>query len=199
MRSRCFFAIFFFGLALPLSAQVTPEASKSGLPFAVGGGFSDYDVDWGHGRMEGGTIWIDWHPTQTPSFLHGFGLEAEARDISLGGNRSKPSNFRLDTVGGGVIYTWQRFHNVHPYAKFLLSLGGIDWNNPVIQFRHETRTVYAPGFGFDTRVLRHVWARIDYEYQAWPQIDLAAPGTHWLDPQGFTVGVEYDFRTTRSR
>jgi opacity protein-like surface antigen len=181
-----------------LFSQVAPSAKEAGLPIAVGGGFSDFDVDWGHGRMGGGTAWIDWHPNTAPSFLHGFALEVEARDISLGGNSTQPRNYRLDTVGGGITYTWPHFQKFHPYCKLLIGLGGIDWNNPDPQFTHETRTVYASGGGFDYRVFRHVWARADYEYQGWPQIDLLAPGTHWLNPQGFTVGVLYDFRNVHS-
>lgn len=193
MHLKSALVILFLTASLPLFSQVAPSATEGGLPIAVGAGFSDFDVDWGHGRMDGGTLWIDWQPNQLPSFLHGFGLEVEARDISLGGNKTQP-NFRLDTGGGGVIYTWRHFHRFHPYGKYLMSYGGIHWNNPDIHFRHETRTVTAPGLGFDYRVFRKVWVRADYEYQFWPDIALQMPGTHVLNPQGFTVGVLYDFK-----
>jgi len=99
----------------------------------------------------------------------------------------------LDTAGGGIIYANRHFHNFHPYGKYLISFGGIDWNNPNPHFRHETRTVTAPGLGVDLRVYRAVWIRADYEYQFWPDIAKFMPGTHVLNPQGFRLGVVYDF------
>jgi opacity protein-like surface antigen len=144
--------------------------------------------------MEGGALWIDYSFTG-PAILHGFGIEAEARDISLGRGPGVPSNFRLDTAGGGVIYTWRHFNNLKPYVKFLDSYGGIDWDNPVPNFKHETRSVPAVGGGIEYRVFRSIWVRGDYEYQFWPDIDISRPNsTHVLNPQGFTIGAMYDFR-----
>lgn len=181
-------------------AQTVPSAIQTGgLPITAGLGVSDYDVDWGHGRMLGGTIWIDYMPSRVPSILHGLGLEAEARDISLNHSSTQPANFRLDTAGGGPIYFAHvaRFPNFHPYGKLILSYGGIDWDNPNPQFTHETRTVMAPGLGFDYRLYRSILLRADYEYQFWPDIAPSSPGTHVLNPQGFTVGAMYDFRHFR--
>jgi opacity protein-like surface antigen len=176
-------------------SQVLPTATaaQSDLPFAVGAGGSSFDVDWGHGRMEGGTVWADWGFNRGPAFTHGFGLEAEARDISLGHSSTQPSNFRLDTAGGGVTYTWTKSHRFRPYGKYLISIGRIDWNNPDPLFRHETRTVTAPGIGLEYRILNRVWARADYEYQYWP--DIAGKGSeHVLNPQGFSFGIMYNFK-----
>lgn len=183
-----------FAAAVPVFSQVVPQARQGQLPFSVGAGISSFDVDWGHGRMLGGTLWADWCPSMIPPFLHGLGLELEGRDISLSRSSSQPSNFRLDTIGGGPIYTLRRFRNFAPYGKYLLDFGGIDWNNPDPRYKHETRTVMAPGLGFTYRIYRGVWARADYEYQFWPQIALMSPGSHVLNPQGFTVGAVYNFR-----
>lgn len=199
MRLRFVLAAIFLLAPLPMLSQVVPSATEGGLPFAVGGGFSDYNIDWGPGRMQGGTVWIDWNPNQAPSFLHGFGLEVEARDISLGGTKNQPPNYRLDAGGGGVVYSWQRFHRFHPYAKFLLAYGGFDWNNPNPHFKHETRTVYAPGGGFDYHFFRHIWVRADYEYQIWPDVRSTRTHERYLDPQGVTVGVLYNFKNVRGR
>lgn len=196
-RTLCL-VVLLLAVAFPLFSQVRPSATESGFPLVVGVGFSDYNVDWGHGRMEGGALWIDWTPRHIPRILRGVGIEVEARDISIGHSSSQPANFRLDTAGGGVIYAWQHFHNFHPYAKYLVSFGGIDWNNPNPQFDHETRTVTAPGLGLEYKVFRNVWVRADYEYQFWPGIAIYLPGKHVLDPQGFTVGASYDFRHIHS-
>jgi opacity protein-like surface antigen len=178
-----------FVSALSVFPQVAPAAySASSAQWSVGLGPSSYDVDWGHGRMEGGTLWIDWQPPQIPPILDGVGVELEGRDISLGHSSSQPANFRLDTAGGGVIYNWKHFRNFRPYAKFIVSFGAIDWDNPDPHYDHETRTVTAYGGGMQFRAFRNLWARVDYEYQAWPSIAFQT-----LDPQGFTVGAMYDF------
>jgi opacity protein-like surface antigen len=186
-------AMLFLAASLPLFAQVAPSATVVGLPLVVGVGFSNYDVDWGHSRMDGGTLWIDYTLKSVPSFLHGIGLEVEARDISL--NRGdKPANFRQDTAGGGAIYTWPHFRNFLPYGKFLVGYGSIDFSDipNLPNYKHDSRTVYAAGGGLQYRFFRHIWVRADYEYQIWPDL---LGGTD--DPQGFTVGATYDFRTLR--
>lgn len=139
--------------------------------------------------MLGGTVWADWHPNRVPAFLRGIGLEAEARDISLGRQAAKPSNFRQDTAGGGVIYNWRHFNNFQPYAKYLIQLGSIDFrlkNDPA--YAHDTRTVLTPGLGFEVHAVGNLWARADYEYQFWNNLF-----GQTLDPQGFTFGVAYRF------
>jgi opacity protein-like surface antigen len=174
--------------------QTGPSATEGGVPLAVGGGVSYWDVDWGHSRMEGGTLWADYYPNRVPSILRGIGLEAEARDVSF--NRGdKPSNFRHDTAGGGVIYAWRHYPNFYPYGKFVMGLASIDFQIPQIPtYTHDTRTFMAPGLGLEYRVYRHVWARADYEYQFWEKFAGNTP-----NPQGFTVGAMYDFRRSNRR
>jgi opacity protein-like surface antigen len=191
-----------FAAAFPAFSQVVPAATSGGhWPLSVGIGPSSYDVDWGHGRMYGGTIWVDYYPGMLPSILHGLGVEAEARDISLDRhedphqqypNWSEQANTREDTAGGGVIYTWRHFRNFHPYGKFLISFGSVDFitglTHATSTYTHDTRTLKAPGLGFEYRIYHQFWARADYEYQDW--------GTllgKTLNPQGFTVGVAYNF------
>ncbi|MGA9425696.1 MAG: hypothetical protein WBV33_11520, partial [Terracidiphilus sp.] len=116
-------------------------------------------------------------------------LEVEARDISLNHSSSQPSNFRQDTVGGGIIYSWPHYARLRPYGKFLMSYGSIDFLTPLFPtYTHDTRTVLAPGLGFDYRVYGPLLVRVDYEYQFWQQL---FSGT--LEPQGFTVGAAYAF------
>jgi hypothetical protein len=199
MRSKWFLSstlgmmLFFF--AIQAFSQVVPAGHEGNLPFAVGAGPSSFDVDWGHGRMLGGTIWADYHPNQLPSLLHGLGLELEARDISLNAN-STQKNYREDTVAGGAIYTWYHYRNFHPYGKFLVGYGSMDFSLPPpnANYSHDTRTLYAPGLGLEQRLFRHVWARADYEYQTWPDfLSRSKSNPTSPNPQGFTLGVAYDF------
>jgi opacity protein-like surface antigen len=181
-------AIGLLTAAIPIFSQVVPQAKETGLPFTLGAGVSSFDVDWGHGRMLGGTLWADWRPGRIPSFLNGFGLEVEARDISLNHSSSQPPNYREDTAGGGPIYTWRRYRNFRPYGKYLIQFGSMDFRASDPTYSHDTRTVSAPGVGLEFRLFRNVWARADYEYQFWPDL---LGGT--ADPQGFTFGASYDF------
>ena len=194
-----------FAAVLPAFSQVAPEYSGRTLPLYVGFGPSGYDVDWGHGRMYGGTIWADWYPAQLPRILHGLGVEVEARDISLHQN-CNPANFcpqknlREDSAGGGVIYSWRHFRNFHPFGKFLIEDGSVDHYLYVVpppagphDQSHAKLTVLTPGLGFEYRIFGPLWARVDYEYQDW--------GTllgKTLNPQGFTVGVSYAFEHAHS-
>lgn len=195
MRVKFFFAtVIATGLcwlAKPAFSQVAPAAREASIPFSVGAGVSNFDMDWGHTRMYGGTLWADWHP-QLPRFLNGLGIEAEARDIDYGRPAELPSNFRQDTAGGGIIYTWHHFRNFRPYGKGLIEFGSFDFRSTDPYYSHDTRTVYAPGLGLEFRAYHHLWVRADYEYQFWPNLL-----GFTADPQGFTVGAIYDFRHIR--
>ena len=182
-------AAFPFCAAHFLLAQAVPAAKDGSQSLAIGGGLSSYDVDWGHGRMLGATVWADYTPGWLPARLRGLGIEAEARDISLGPSSSQPSNFREATAGGGPIYFWRHFRNFHPYGKGNASFGVMNFRIPNTTYDHDSRTVFSAGVGFEYRAYRNVWARADYEYQAWPDFF----GGKTMDPQGFTVGASYHF------
>ena len=175
-------------VTIPAFSQVTPEYKQKAWPISVGIGASSYDVDWGHGRMYGGTVWADWYPIKLPTFLSTLGLEFEARDISFGRHLPPQANIRQDTAGGGPIYTWRHFRNFHPYGKFLFAWGSYDFTTSSPTYSHDTRSLWASGGGFEYRIYRQLWARGDYEYQTWQTLLGKTP-----NPQGFTAGIAYDF------
>jgi hypothetical protein len=183
--------------AVPAFCQVNAPYESGGFPITVGAGASSWDPDWGQGRMLGITAWADWYPSQLPSSLRGLGIEAEGRDIRYDRHlqpnngdpaRSGQGNTTEDTLGGGPVYSWRRFKNFYPYAKFVFSIGSVDFISDSPTYSHDTRTVMALGGGLEYRVFRQLWVRGDYEYQDW--------GTllhNTLNPQGVTVGFNYDF------
>jgi opacity protein-like surface antigen len=178
--------------AIPAFSQVVPAYQAHGLNLSIGIGPSSYDVDWGHGRMLGGTIWGDWYPvypSRVPTFFKGFGLEGELRDISLDPNLPPQKNQRQDTAGGGLIYAWRINNRFHPYFKGLVMDGSVDFYPAGCCYSHDTRTVIAPGGGFEYRFYGPLWVRGDYEYQDWVGYLLG----NTLNPQGFTLGIAYDF------
>jgi opacity protein-like surface antigen len=191
MRSMALSVLFTLCMSVLASsrvaAQTQPTASAGSLPLSVGAGLSDYNVDWGSGRMLGGTLWVDLQPPKLPDWLQGLGAEIEARDISLNRSSSQPPNLRQDTLGGGPMYTVNHYHAFHPYVKFVVSYGSTDFKSFTPNYSHDTRTVYAPGGGIEFALYQHLWARADYEYQYWPKLQAE-------NPQGFTVGVMYRFR-----
>jgi hypothetical protein len=184
--------------ALPaISQTVAPYQGQKTIPIIVGFGPSSYNPDWGHGIMYGGSVWADWYPKVLPPAFDGLGIEIEARDISLNKHpnpgqavlaRSGQENTKEDTLGGGVIYTWRFFHNFHPYVKGIFSQGSVDFISMSPTYSHDTRLVMAPGGGFEYRIYRPLWARVDYEYQIWGKL----LGPDVLTPEGLTVGVSYD-------
>jgi opacity protein-like surface antigen len=196
MRLKPFYVLLFAAFPLcaahVLLAQAAPSANDGTRPLAIGGGISNYDVDWGHGRMLGATVWADYTPSWLPARLRGLGVEAEARDISLHHSSSQPSNLREATLGGGPIYVWRHFRSFHPYFKGIASFGILDFKTRDPNYNYDSRTVLSAGGGFEYRVYRNLWARADYEYQDWPQLF----GGQTLDPQGFTVGASYHFSRT---
>ena len=180
--------------AIPVCAQVVPEATGAGLPLTVGVGFSNYNSDWS-GYLSGPMFWADWNIYQLPSYLQGLGVEIEGRDLNYARTGSVP-NLRQDTAGGGPIYRLGHYRRFRPYGKFLVDLGSIDFTIAGYpNYTHDTRTVLVPGGGVNYRVFQNVWARADYEYQFWP--DLGHGNS--LNPRGWTFGVGYDFRGRADR
>jgi hypothetical protein len=193
MRLKQFFvltlAVLFVFVICPVYGQTVPAASEGSLPLAVGGGISSFNPDWAHGRMMGTTLWADWFPTRLPSYLHGFGVDAEARDLNFGRASTVPKLLTEASAGGGVIYSSRRYRNVRPYGKALLEFGGLTWGPSSTPYHHDTRTVTVFGGGLEVRAYRNLWVRADYEYQFWPDLF----GNKTLNPSGFTVGAMYHF------
>jgi len=195
-----------FAAALPALSQIQPTYRWPSLPLSIGIGPSGFNPDWGHGMMFGGAFWIDYYPGMLPSRLRGLGIEVEARDISLNRHEdpnqqypdwSEQANTREDTAGGGAIYTWRHYRKFRPYGKFLYSFGSIDFitglTHATSTYTHDTRGLMSMGGGLEYKAFGPIWVRGDYEYQAWQTL-LGKT----LDPQGFTLGVAFDFLHPRA-
>lgn len=191
MNQKCLItllALFFVSASIPAFSQVAPEGAVGGLPLTVGVGYSNYHTDWS-GRLGGPVCWVNWNFYNAPSLLHGLGIEVEGRDLNFERTGGDPK-LRMDTIAAGAIYTWRHYHRVHPYTKFLLGYGSIDFTSFDPNYTHDSRTVYAPGGGLEYRVFRNVWVRGDYEYQIWPDFF----HHHAFNPNGFVIGASYDLR-----
>src|SRR5580698_6782787 len=76
MRLKLVLAALISLSTLPVFSQVAPAVKIGGLPLGIGGGLSDYSLDWGPGRrMIGASAWADYN------IFHGVGIEAEGTTI----------------------------------------------------------------------------------------------------------------------
>jgi len=191
---RLTLAVILAAPTLPALAQAAPAAgANGGIPLSLGGGFSAYDVDWGSGLMEGGTLWADWNLQTNYPAVRGFSLEAELRDLSIGGSATQP-NLRQDTAAAGLKYACPHYKNVRPYFKVLGGGFSEDFylaNDP--NYKHDTRGMAAIGVGADFHAGGPLWIRADYEYQFWEYL------LHgYSEPNGLTIGFMYNFKGARA-
>lgn len=172
-------------------SQVEPSAGHPGpgWPLSVGLAYSNYMTDLNGGRLSGAMLWGDWNFYKLPPLFDGFGLEVEARDLNAGQPGNDP-NLRMDTIAGGPIYTTHFYHRFHPYGKFLIGHGSVDFTSSNPDYHHDTRTFYVAGGGADTRFYKSFWLRVNYEYQFWP---VFFHPNQTMNPSGIDVGVSYDF------
>ena len=202
MQLKLFLALILTALFVcatrPALAQVAPAGGRLGLPLTVGVGFSSFEPDWVPGRMQGGSLWIDYTPRRVPKILQGIGVEVEGRDISLNVKASGLAIVREDSAGGGVIYTWSHFRNLHPFGKYLIGFGNADYRTSAAARHHDSRTVTMTGGGLEVHAFRHLWARADYEYQFWPDFFKSTTPHGTLNPYGITVGASYHFSGART-
>lgn len=187
-------------LAAATAFAQTQPSSDDHLKFILqaGGGYSYFAADYGPGHIQGETAWVDYIPPQIPWWLHGLGVEMEARDLSHGRSGPEPPNMREDTGQGGAIYQWRRLRNFHPYAKGLWGFGNVDYMIGDVRF-HDTRTLLTAGGGLEYRFHRAVWLRADYEFQRWPDFWKSTKPAGTLTPQGFTFGAVYEITGWRKR
>lgn len=183
------FAALFAAAVAPIYSQTLPAARQGGVPIVVGAALSDYSVDWGPGqRMIGISAWADWLPNSFPGVMRGLGIEAVGHAINYD-VPSGISRMRQDTIQGGPMYVFNPYRGIRPYARYVFGIGSIDFP-PSGTYSHDTFFVSSPGGGAEFHAWQHIWIRADYEYQFWHQTF----GAHDLTPNGFTVGVSYDFR-----
>lgn len=182
----------------PAFSQVVPAATEGHLPLRVGAGLSYYFTHLANGgtagnysafkgNLMGPAAWVDWNFYRLPWFLNGLGVEVEGRHLNYARTGTDPL-LREDTGEAGPIYTLRHFNNIHPYIKALAGFGSVDFYNGDPYYKHDTRTIYVPGAGVEYRMGHDLWLRGDYEYELWTHF-----GDGILKPQGFTIGVTYDF------
>jgi opacity protein-like surface antigen len=188
-------AVLVLGLATPAFSQAVPSATESkGMPLSVGFGLSDFNLSFDNGYALGATLWLDYTPP-LPARLHGLGIEAEGKWTGLDRSYAQ-RDIREEVATGGPTYTFHSFHHIHPYTKFLMGFGNTEYPIRSGSLYHQTRTITTAGGGVTYKILPGLSARVDYEYQWWPDFwikQVGVPGAY-LTPYGFTFGASYDLR-----
>lgn len=155
-------------------AQEMPTQIKTIAYLSAGGGFSEYQLNYGKHVVGGVNTYIDFNFTQR------YGIEAEGRWLFT----NQQANVHASTKLIGPRVTVYQSHGVSAYAKVLVGSG--HFNFPY-NYAVGNYFVVAPGAGVDITLRHRLTLRvIDVEYQDWPQFTFGA-----LHPYGASVGLSY--------
>lgn len=194
MLSKLYLAGVFLSALASLAAQAPPSA-EGGIPTTlwIGASVSTFNPDYGCPNSspfscgEYQLIGIVPH-LDTSSFLfRRIGAEAEARLMLWHG----PIYMVQYSYLGGPRVRLVRFRDVLVTGKFLLGLAHLDVSPGLGDGSY---FAYAPGAAVDYRFKPFIAARIDYEYQRWPEYPCfrcSNPGSGGLTPNGFSFGISY--------
>ena len=140
-----------------LAARGQARATASRLAdVQVGADFINGNSDYARSRFNGYGVYADM------DFHRGFGVEAEYRYMSDGDPYPQTNVYeRTYQIGGRYSRQYGRFQ---PFAKLLVGRGTLNYPYDLANVGYNMGTI---GGGTDFRVLRHVNARVDYEYQKW--------------------------------
>ena len=189
MHSKIFVFILALALGGSCMAQVRPAAEGSQVNLSAGGGLDYWQGDYTGVSRFGPCAWI------TDEFWHGMGVNIEGHSMIIGG--SYPSASYKYFVGeGGFIYNYHHFQRLTPFAKAELGFASLSFPHKTgAKYTHDTRNTWALGGGIDYKLSRHLSARIDYTYDAFPNFYSTISGQHHtLNPNGISFGPTYHFR-----
>jgi hypothetical protein len=160
-----------------LYAQAKPAASRRS-DFQVGIGFTNANSDYLPSRINGGSAYFDF------DFSRHLGIEGAFRFVKDGSGSDIYE--KTYEIGGRYHRTYGRFL---PYGRVMYGRGV--FNYPAYPgYRHSNLAynLFAGGAGLDYRLMNHLNARADFEYQRW----LGFP-PHGLTPNLLTFGAAYRF------
>jgi hypothetical protein len=169
--------------------QATPAAESSRANFSAGGGIDYWQGDWSGVNRLGPSAWF------STEIWKGIGINLEGHSMILGGG-APSSSYKYWVGEGGVMYTNHHFDNVAPYVKGETGFASLSFpHKPISTYAHDTRATWAVGGGVELKVSKHLWTRVDYTFDEFP--DFLSPVTlkhHTLNPNGFAFGPTYHFR-----
>ncbi len=160
-----------------LYAQATPTATRR-ADFQIGVGFTNASSDYVPNRINGGAAYFDF------DFTRHLGIEGVFHFVK-DGNGSDVYEKTYE-IGGRYHLTYGRFM---PYGKVMYGRGVFNYPAyPGYPHANLAYNLVAGGAGLDYRLMKHLNARADFEYQRWfgfPQ--------NGLTPNLLTIGAAYHF------
>lgn len=189
MRSKLLIFMAAMAFSVPGLGQVAPAATAGNANFSVGGGIDYWQGDWKGVNRFGPSAWF------STGIWKDLGINLEGHSMILGGGVPSPG-YKYYVGEAGPMYTFHHFRNIQPYVKAEAGFAGLTWpHKPVSTYHHDTRITWSYGGGVEFRTCKHLWTRVDYTYDNFP--DLLSPVTllhHTLNPNGFAFGPSYHFR-----
>jgi len=179
----CLILVFAGALsALPTEAQVVPAAFRGPDTLWAGAEFSLYNPSFPYQsskKIQGVAAFADFN------LYEHFGLEANARFLSLGGFHGETEQSYL----AGPRYRMHSWGKLQPWAQTLTGVATIHY-----PFSIGTANYFAiaPAVGVNYRLRSHWLVRAAFEEQLW----LNSPGyanmpDHPLRPSGVSIGMAY--------
>ncbi len=189
MQSKLLVFIAAMVLSVPCLAQVAPAANTSSANFSIGGGLDYWQGDWKGVNRFGPSAWF------STEIWKGLGINAEGHSMIFGGGAPSPK-YKYYVGEAGAMYTFHHYRTIHPYVKGEMGFGALSWpHKPTSHYTHDTRTTWAIGGGVELKTFKHIWTRVDYTYDGFPDFLSQVTGQHHtLNPNGFAVGPTYHFR-----
>jgi hypothetical protein len=163
--------------ASSLRGQATATASASGVAISAGGGYTNYQADYGKRRLGGYFLFADYDRTQH------WGAEFEARMLRF----NQEFNTHQTTFLIGPRYTYHR-PRFNAYAKLLVGPGLFHFP---YDYAEGSYFVLAPGGGVEIPLgeSRFTVRAADIEYQSWPNFTYGG-----LHPWGYSGGLSFRVR-----
>ncbi|RXH55051.1 outer membrane beta-barrel protein [Granulicella sibirica] len=161
------------GASISLHAQASPTASRLG-DLQVGAGFVSADSDYADNRYKGVFGYVDFDVTNH------LGAEFEIHQIYS--PYSDDVRERTYEIGGRYYRHYGRFT---PYGKLMYGRGVFNFQQNLANLAYN---MFAGGVGVDYRVMRHVNARAEFEYQHWMSFQGSS-----LSPSLISIGAAYHF------
>ena len=154
------FAFFILAASPAARAQVVASGYQGGLNLSAGGTATATTVQYGQRKLLGFTAFVDADTTRR------FGLVGQSTQMLW----HQTEDVHLTTYSGGVRYHFD-FGRFQPYAK---GLAGEGYFNFPYNYAKGHYFVVTAGGGLDYRLTHRIYARVDAEYQDWPQFTYGA-------------------------
>lgn len=179
--------------SIPLTAQSTWSAEGSGISVWVGASISSFNPDYGCTDSSPWTcldhqlLGISPYVQTSALMFHRVGAEGQARFLHWRG----PSSLTESSYMAGPRVALYRKRNFIFSGKFMIGSARISLPSPAPG--SGTYLAYAPGGSVDYRLSKRLFARVDYEYQIWPNFKGSATGGGHggLTPNGLSLGLSY--------